>query len=456
MNDDLEVMWRVVRAVVDAGGLPPAALCDIEIQVSPPSLEMRDQKQEAEVHQIEYQNGILSPQTWCRRRGLDYDQEQMNLAQHNQRPQEVQGPELSGPIVRAIEGAHTPDATREQELLEFVRAITEAGWDPSKHPRGDNPQNRGEFSSAGGGGASAPSRSLGPHAGAGDGAQPHVLTVGHETPQPASGDRAAPSGNIYLAQNPRDRAERDRISKGLDAITGKDGADAEKPVLGERDWKSKGGRRTFKGTFLRLSEDGKSVILKPSADDADQKNRKVPINDLSADDQALVKGLQALPKNVTLDADGLMEKNKQTWKEAVIRDFGRLSELPGGKELLDDIKTSNNGHGIRIAPRGADQDNSVTFQGDMTRGSDATVHYDPTDTQGYKVDGGRGDATRPPYLALGKELHTGQRAQVGRASSNTMEEEIDAGNFENELRDQHNKALKPGERRLPHRDVPKQ
>ncbi len=171
VNDDLEVMWRVVRAVVDAGGLPPAALCDIEIQVSPPSLEMRDQKQEAEVHQIEYQNGILSPQTWCRRRGLDYDQEQMNLAQHNQRPQEVQGPELPGPVARAIEGAHAPATAREQELLEFVRAITEAGWDPSKHPRGGNPQNRGEFSSAGGGGAGAPAPShpSSPHAAAGGG-----------------------------------------------------------------------------------------------------------------------------------------------------------------------------------------------------------------------------------------------------------------------------------------------
>ena len=104
VNDDLEVMWRVVRAAVDAGGLPAAALAEIEIQASPPSLATRDQKQEAEVHQIEYQNGILSPQTWCRRRGMDYDQEQSNLAQHNQRPQEVAGPELLGPVVRAIEG----------------------------------------------------------------------------------------------------------------------------------------------------------------------------------------------------------------------------------------------------------------------------------------------------------------------------------------------------------------
>jgi capsid protein len=99
VNDDLEVMWRVVRAAVEAGGLPATALGEIEIQVSPPSLAVRDQKEEAEVHQIEYQNGILSPQTWCRRRGLDYDQEQANLVQHNQRPREVQGAELLAPAV---------------------------------------------------------------------------------------------------------------------------------------------------------------------------------------------------------------------------------------------------------------------------------------------------------------------------------------------------------------------
>jgi lambda family portal protein len=41
VNDDLEVMWRVVRAAVDAGCLPGSALAEIEIQASPPSLAMR-------------------------------------------------------------------------------------------------------------------------------------------------------------------------------------------------------------------------------------------------------------------------------------------------------------------------------------------------------------------------------------------------------------------------------
>ncbi len=153
VNDDLEVMWRVVRAAVEAGGLPQAALDEIEIQVSPPSLEMRDQKQEAEVHEIEYRNGILSPQTWSRRRGLDYDQEQANLVQHNQRPQELQGPELLAPPLGTPLGESLCE-----EIRDLVSRIAEAEWDPAKHPRGGNPQNRGEFSTAGGSGAAHDSR----------------------------------------------------------------------------------------------------------------------------------------------------------------------------------------------------------------------------------------------------------------------------------------------------------
>ncbi|MCE9546594.1 MAG: phage portal protein [Planctomycetia bacterium] len=78
--DDLAVMWRVVRNAVAAGTLAREALTDIEIQASPPSLSTRDPRVEAEVNQIEFQNGVLSPQTWCLRDGLDYDQEQQNLA----------------------------------------------------------------------------------------------------------------------------------------------------------------------------------------------------------------------------------------------------------------------------------------------------------------------------------------------------------------------------------------
>ena len=36
----------------------------------------------AQVDRIAHTNGILSPQSWSQHLGLDYDQEQKNLAQH--------------------------------------------------------------------------------------------------------------------------------------------------------------------------------------------------------------------------------------------------------------------------------------------------------------------------------------------------------------------------------------
>jgi hypothetical protein len=80
--DDLEVMRRVVSAALRAGRLPAEVAEAIEIQVAPPSLAVRDRLKEAQVHRIEHESGILSPQTWSQRSGLDYDQEQSNLQLH--------------------------------------------------------------------------------------------------------------------------------------------------------------------------------------------------------------------------------------------------------------------------------------------------------------------------------------------------------------------------------------
>ena len=82
-NDDCEVMWRVVENAVQAGRLPSDTRRLIEIQVTPPSLEVRDQLNACRVEQMAFENKILSPQTWSLRLGLDYDQEQKNLAMHH-------------------------------------------------------------------------------------------------------------------------------------------------------------------------------------------------------------------------------------------------------------------------------------------------------------------------------------------------------------------------------------
>jgi hypothetical protein len=79
---DLAVMRLVLTQATRAGRLPADVLELVEIQVGTPSLQVRHQLEEARVRSIERQHGILSPQTWSQQRGLDYDQEQANLAQH--------------------------------------------------------------------------------------------------------------------------------------------------------------------------------------------------------------------------------------------------------------------------------------------------------------------------------------------------------------------------------------
>jgi len=80
--DDLELLWRVIERAVSVGRLDAESLVSVEIQVAPPSLVVRDPLEEARVRAIEYEHGLLSPQTWSQLSGLDYDQEQMNLSAH--------------------------------------------------------------------------------------------------------------------------------------------------------------------------------------------------------------------------------------------------------------------------------------------------------------------------------------------------------------------------------------
>ncbi|TWT85582.1 Phage portal protein, lambda family [Posidoniimonas polymericola] len=85
MQDDCEVMWRVIDNAARAGRLPRDVRQQIEIQITPPSLHVRDPLKEAQVNKIAHAAGVLSPQTWSQRLGLDYDQEQMNLKMHEHR-----------------------------------------------------------------------------------------------------------------------------------------------------------------------------------------------------------------------------------------------------------------------------------------------------------------------------------------------------------------------------------
>lgn len=80
VRDDLQVMRRVLAAAASARRLADEVLSEIDVQAVPPTLAVRDLLKEAQAFRIEHQSGILSPQTWSQRRGLDYDQEQANWA----------------------------------------------------------------------------------------------------------------------------------------------------------------------------------------------------------------------------------------------------------------------------------------------------------------------------------------------------------------------------------------
>ncbi len=75
IEEDLEVMWRVVQGAVEAGRLPSEALTALDIQAVPPSLAVRDRLKEAQADQILVRNRAMSTQTMSLRHGLEPDRE---------------------------------------------------------------------------------------------------------------------------------------------------------------------------------------------------------------------------------------------------------------------------------------------------------------------------------------------------------------------------------------------
>jgi len=69
--DDLEVMWRVLRGSVAAGRLEATTLEQIDIQVEPPKVAVRNHLEEAQVDEILVRNGAMSVDRMALRHGLD-------------------------------------------------------------------------------------------------------------------------------------------------------------------------------------------------------------------------------------------------------------------------------------------------------------------------------------------------------------------------------------------------
>ena len=82
IEQDRAVMWRVVDNAVAAGRLPPNVARRVRDSDHAAVAARARPVAQAQIDRIAFDNGMLSPQTWSQHLGLDYDQEQKNLAVH--------------------------------------------------------------------------------------------------------------------------------------------------------------------------------------------------------------------------------------------------------------------------------------------------------------------------------------------------------------------------------------
>jgi capsid protein len=75
LEDDVELLWRVVRHAVASGRLAAETLTAVEIRGIPPRLAVRDRLKDAQADQILVRAGAMSSQTMAMRHGLDPEQE---------------------------------------------------------------------------------------------------------------------------------------------------------------------------------------------------------------------------------------------------------------------------------------------------------------------------------------------------------------------------------------------
>jgi capsid protein len=89
LEDDMELMWRVVRHAVEAGRLPAEVLGSIEMRGICPTLAVRDRLRDAQADQILLRSGAMSVQTMAMRHGLDPEQEEQLIGRHEGRDLEA-------------------------------------------------------------------------------------------------------------------------------------------------------------------------------------------------------------------------------------------------------------------------------------------------------------------------------------------------------------------------------
>jgi len=75
IEDDLELLDRVIRTATEAGRLPVEALDSVEVQGISPTLAVRDRYKETKADEILVRAGAMSRQTMSTRHGLDAEKE---------------------------------------------------------------------------------------------------------------------------------------------------------------------------------------------------------------------------------------------------------------------------------------------------------------------------------------------------------------------------------------------
>jgi capsid protein len=82
LEDDLDVMRRVVLHAVEAGRLPPEAITDVDIRGTAPTLAVRDRLKDAQADQILVRNCAMSVSTMAMRHGLDPEHERQMIVKN--------------------------------------------------------------------------------------------------------------------------------------------------------------------------------------------------------------------------------------------------------------------------------------------------------------------------------------------------------------------------------------
>ena len=78
----LALSEHAVNFVADSGLIAFGEVHFTRIEAHPPTVQIRDSLQEAQVRQIDMGLGILSPQTATAQTGHDYEQERVNIENH--------------------------------------------------------------------------------------------------------------------------------------------------------------------------------------------------------------------------------------------------------------------------------------------------------------------------------------------------------------------------------------